>query len=314
MRTKLLSIVLMILLLSSYFNLSKQTLMASTYMVGTMSLESDAVIVAWSLPSLISERSTQTATWCVNAAYTASRWSRRAIGTLTWSSAGTVSYLPTPTNRLRVNYANGRTIDFEITTLQGYFNEGPDEFLKNNYQLSCRGIEKDQTDLTMNVTRTNRTTASTATGTIVYAGSTYQVNVQEESNTFFDSDSGGAEYRTNTIQQGTVIGSDFELTINENLSFQLMSYQGESASHSYRSTNNQWRVAGQRYAFENGVFARSYTNGRPAHLDTEWQATGVIRRNNQRWSVLSSRESNSFFEVWATLPNGSIQLVAIRIV
>jgi hypothetical protein len=299
------------LFLSLPINMAGQPLLARRSAAVATSPESEAIVAAWSLPSLINEQSTQMITWCVQAAFEVSQWSRTLTGTLTWSSAGAVTYRPMPRDRLRVNYANGRTVDFVISEIQGYPNEGPDELLNRDYRISCRAFEKGMADLTMHATRTGRVTGVATIGSVVFAGISYGVNAQIKRDTYFESSSGGAEYRNETVLQGSITGSSFDLTLDDKFLFQLVSFEGRSASGSRRITNSQWRLATQRYAFEKGIFARSDTNGRPAHVNTEWGVAGGIQRNNQRWGALTSRLNGNFFEVWATLPNGEIKLAAI---
>lgn len=276
--------------------------------------ESDALVAAWLLPETIDQRSGQAVTWCVQAAFAVSNWSRTLTGTLNWGSNGASGYRATPRDRLRVNYSDGRSLDYIISDIQGYPNEGPDAFLKNDYKINCRVIEKAAaTDLTVNVTQSGGATRTATTGSMMIGSTPYRMDAQISRTTYFDSSSGSAEYNNETVLQGSVRSSDFNLLMDETSSFVLMSYDGETASHLNRTSNSQWSVAGKNYGFVNASFHRSDKNGRPAHMDTEWGADGDIRRNNQRWGTLASQVNGRSFEVWGVFADGSLVLESIRI-
>ena len=61
-----------------------------------------------------------------------------------------------------------------------------------------------------------------------------------------------------------------------NLIVHLISVDGKSASVNRRTTNSEWNSAGKRYRFTDAALSQSYTKGRPANVDFQWQAIGKI--------------------------------------
>lgn len=218
---------------------------------------------------------------CVDGVILASRLGAGGLqkvttGTVTISDSGTAQYNPSPNDQLHITLANGTQTYCIITTINGNIAQDADTFFTNNHELV--------------------TQLSTNLGGLAYDIAYFS---QQSGETSF----GGFEYRSTTSTQGTVIGSGYELTVNEATEFEIVGFEGETVSASRITFNNSWNIGGENFQLQNGEIKRSFRDGFPSNTDTYWGARGQLLRNNQPYGQLILNNDGTFLKVIMQLPD-----------
>lgn len=273
--------------------------------------ESDHLIVAWQLPLLIAASSSQAIDQCVRQAFAVSRWNTRLTGTLSYATDPDGSYTATPRDRLRVIYENSAEAEFWFQRIEGNTGAGPDEFFNGAYRMECRAASSPDADLHLAVSRNGSAVTTAASGSLLFAGITYAIEVEATSDIYFESSFGGSEYRNRTAVTGQASADDFSYTFDENLFYHSVGFEGESASQNQRSLNGQWRVGRTGFTLTDGWLTQSFKDGKPSRMDTEWRTAGTVQRANRLWGQLGGQLDRDYFHVQAQLSNSSITLQSI---
>ncbi|HRJ40905.1 MAG: CHAT domain-containing protein [Caldilineaceae bacterium] len=273
--------------------------------------QTDDLIVAWHLPLLIASSGSQAIDQCVRMAFAVNRWNTTLTGTLSYSASQTETYDPSPRDRLRVIYADGSRAEFRFSKIQGYVDMGADEFLSNDYQLDCQATAGSTADLRVVANRTGSIVSVTSSGSLSFAETVYDIDVESSSDIYFESSFGGSEYRSKTTLAGEATSSGFALEFDESLFYHQVTFEGESAALNQRTTNSQWQGQGSRYTLQKGWLTQSYKDGKPSRLQSEWRASGTLQRDNRAWGDISGQLTDNYFHAQATVGGQTINLQSI---
>lgn len=255
----------------------------------------------------------------VNAVFLASQTANTGqpitTGTLDIIDPSTVTYNAEPLDRLVVNLADGRTFTEYVTTMTGSNTSTLDSFLSNAHQLDVRivtsplGAAPDpnvdvppNADIQLTSNLENGETTIVLNGQMESAGGPVTVNLTSVGTRYFESSFGGTEDRSNSTLVGTVVGANFDITVDEAYANTRVVFEGESASTADADIRNAWTVQDISYAIQNGVIRRSFRDGfvNENELSTRWQATGDLLRNGQAVGALQMNIGSEFVDVVVT--------------
>lgn len=273
--------------------------------------QTDDLIVAWHLPLLIASNGSQAIDQCVRMAFAVNPFNPSLTGTLSYSASQAETYDPSPQDRLRVVYADGGAIEFRFFTIQGYADAGADEFLNSDYQLDCRATAASISDLRVVANRTGSIVSVASSGSLSFAETVYEIDVETTSDIYFESSFGGSEYRSSTTLAGEATSNGFALQFDESLFYHLVTSGSDSASLNQRTTNSQWQSQGSRYTLQKGWLTQSYKDGKPSRLQSEWRTSGTLQRDNRAWGDIKGELTDDYFHVQATVAGQTVNLQSI---
>ncbi|MEZ4639946.1 MAG: hypothetical protein R2873_22610 [Caldilineaceae bacterium] len=214
-------------------------------------------------------------------------------GTVTIVDANNATYDPTPTDRLRINFPDGRFLEEVVTEIAGG-GSSAGSFFNNNHRLNVRVITGPavqapdpslplplNTDVQIFSAMGNGQTQLTVAGVTEQDGVAYTLDLTSAGTFYFDSSFGGLETRSNFTVAGTVTGGALALTVDERYINQRVVVDGDSASLADTEIRNQWTYNGANFQVVDGLIRRSFRNGyvNENELDSRWTAQGAILRN-----------------------------------
>lgn len=201
-------------------------------------------------------------------------------GTLTQDAGNPQSfnYSAEPGDRLRVVFADGSSLEYQFSALDGNFNAPTvDEFLRQPHGLAYRLLTSDGSDLAIALARDAGAYRNTMAGTLVSGGVAYSLDLEAVGSYFASAESNASEYQTEDRVQGAVSADGFSATVDESSSFRLVVVEN-GVEVSKRTIDNVWTVGADQYALSGGFIKRNFINGKPAEFDL-WAAEGTLSRN-----------------------------------
>lgn len=232
-------------------------------------------------------------------------------GTVTQNSSGQFGYSPEPTDRLRVVFNDGLTLEYTFTVLQGDFSQ-PDgvRFLRKDHAVSYRLVTSEGTDVEVDLSRSGGDYQNTVRGTIVDAGVSYAVDTQTQGSVLSDFGSGSVRFESEEGTTGTITGAGFSATLDETFSYKLVLV--DKAAEDVRHTfNNTWTIGANQFELANATIFRVFSDGRPVEFDS-WLASGVLVRNGQNVGGLSQEQTATSIDTVLTADGEKIILFSDR--
>ncbi|MCB0061143.1 MAG: hypothetical protein KDE19_03475 [Caldilineaceae bacterium] len=261
------------------------------------------------------------------ASQTANTGGTVTTGTLTVVGPNQFTYAATPTDRLHLILADGRTMDLYVTTLTGTNGSSPDAYLNNTHHFAARivtGAPGDapdpnvtlppNADIDLVSTLANGITGLTVNGTLDFAGTPHTANLTADGSVFFDSSGGSIHTISTYTVTGTIDGDALGLTVAERYRNERIADSRVSVSTADTRINNTWSYAGQRYALQNGLIRRSFQDGyvNESEIDSYWHASGTLLQNNQAIGGLGLSLNALYMEVVLTANGETLLLQRFR--
>jgi hypothetical protein len=204
-------------------------------------------------------------------------------GTLT-QTAGGFLYSANPGDRMVVVFSNQRRIELFITALEGDLSQGSAGFFDGDHRFTVRVVVTDEMDAVFESVQQGGQRRIGIEGAITVEGVSYRIDAQAAGTTFFENDSTGSNFRSQTRTTGTITAEGFALDIDEEWSYEMVTTSGSrggSASAATRQLGNVLRLGDETYTWEGVSVQFSYRDGKPSQLDTYWQAQGVVLRDGR---------------------------------
>ncbi len=231
-------------------------------------------------------------------------------GTLT-QTGNTFTYSATPTDRLRVVFTNGSTMEFIISAMNGDFSGDEDWFLQNDHQFVLQVIIPGSMDVQISTVFSGGSLQNTLNGTMTIEGVTYQANITEAGTVQFSINGSLAMFDRIEALTGSITGPDFSMTVN-NHHWYYSIYNANDTSFAVNRTrdyNSTWNIGGVNYGAQNIRIKTALLNGWANDLNY-WEAYGTIVENGVvigqvDWGI---NPSNNMAEVWIDYANERVVL------
>jgi hypothetical protein len=230
-------------------------------------------------------------------------------GTLTQVAANSThfTYSASPSDKLLVKFANGNSLEFVITTMNGDFSNDAQTFLQNDHHFAFSIVIVDNMNLQISSLQSGGAIQASVKGQVLYEGVNYSVDMVEQGTYTSTVDVGSAEYERTKQTTGNITANDFALTINESYRYKSI-YVDNFVENVDRQINNTWTQGGNSYAFTNVRIRKAFFNAKPSELDSYWIAQGVLTENGQQIGQIGASVENLKLQIWLQLPNEKVIL------
>ena len=236
-------------------------------------------------------------------------------GTLTQVGAS-YTYAPEPTDRLVVVLLDGRRFELTVSQAQGDFSQGSSGFFAADHQYAVRVVLGDELDINLSSSQSAGTRQIGVQGAWATGGVVYTVNGSISGTTYFQNDSAGSQFNTQTQTTGSITTPGFSTQLNESWTYEMVTSTGSgggSASAATRSLANVVELAGHTYTWDNVSVQFSYKNGKPSQLVDYWQASGQVLKDGQafgtyRKDVQPLGQDTGYIKFVLDTPEGAIEL------
>jgi hypothetical protein len=211
-------------------------------------------------------------------------------GTITQNSSGQFSYASQPTDRLRVVFNDGLTLEYTFTALEGDFSQPDGErFLRKDHRVSYQLVSSDGTDVEVSLNRLSGDYQNTVNGVVVDDSVSYDIDTQTQGSVLSDFGPGSVSFESEEQTSGTITSTEFSATIDETFSYKLVlvTQAAEDVRHTF---NNTWTIGADTFELANATVFRVFSDGRPIEFDS-WVANGVLVRNGQSIGGLSQEQN-----------------------
>lgn len=227
----------------------------------------------------------------------------RTFGTLTQDQAGQYAYQPTPTDRLVVRLANGRELEFVVTTMQGDVAAGGVEFFRGEHALGLT-IRGTDVDLAVEHVERGRQSQGRVRGSVVFAGATFALDLTLAGASFYDRGFGSIHYELDERVTGTVTGTDLAATVDDTTHFVIISDSRSAVSQSSRRFSGVWQIGTATYELRDAAINRAFRGGIPNELNSAWSVRGTLLRDGQPVGTLQFGQRDLAVRVWLELGGG----------
>ena len=206
-------------------------------------------------------------------------------GTIT-QTTNSFNYAPTPADSLKVEFANGETMEYIFEILEGDLEAASAEtFLQKPHRLQYRVVYSSGSDLSISSVMTSSQYQVTLSGSIVFEGIRFTVSFVTQGSTFFES-SPGVQHKTSGQTRGSVNSENFSATIDESEDYSFIFVQNSVIQYE-RIINNSWTVGNEQYALTGGRIYRGFQNAKPSSTEAE----GILTRNGVAIGGLAVEDS-----------------------
>lgn len=201
------------------------------------------------------------------------------FGTITEVGDGTYTYTDDVTDVLRVIFANGVRLEFNIQNLNGDFSQ-PDgqRFLRKDHVVDYLLKSSTGIDATIALHRQGGAYTNTITGTLT-DGIVYSVGTKTEGEVTRDIDPPGVNYESRERNTGTITSDGFSVTLDESFRYHVVIFDN-SIEDVERTIANSWSIGGNQFELLNGRVFRTFKNGFAAELDS-WNASGRLMKSGE---------------------------------
>ncbi|MEW5847569.1 MAG: hypothetical protein AB2A00_02105 [Myxococcota bacterium] len=239
----------------------------------------------------------------VDAVYTASILGAQGqailtTGTITQDGNGQLSYSSSPSDRLRVVYSAGATVEYFISQIDGNFALDSSAFLTEDHALNFRYVNSGVADLQVVASRSGSTQQGSMNGTLVIESVSHTVSCSRQGTVTSQVDSGFARTDSNETVTGTITAADFSMTVNEQRVSAFQVYNGQSVNDISRTIDDAWTTQGIPYTLSGGLIQKSFVDGVAAQLDSYWRAEGPLTRDGVPVGGLGWGQDGLAIQVW----------------
>lgn len=211
-------------------------------------------------------------------------------GTITQNGSGQFSYAAEPTDRLRVVFSDGLTLEYTFTVLQGDFSQPDGErFLREDHRAEYRLTTSTGTDVQVILNSVNNQYVKSVAGQVVDEGITYTVNTTTQGQIISEFGGGSVRFESEEQTTGTIESDSFSVTLDESFRFVFVAVD-DAIQQSRKTMNNVWTIGGDRFELADAVIFRVFRDRFPTAL-TDWVATGQLTRNGQVIGGLSQEQT-----------------------
>lgn len=228
---------------------------------------------------------------------------------------GSWEYVEAPADRLRVELLNGRVYELFVERLEGDFSGNGASLLSGDHAVRMRIAREGELDLTLESVQSRPDSASltrnrlnASRGRAWNGAAVYYVDLRSLGTSFFENSAvSGTELRDRFHLSGTVAGTGIMATIDEDWDYNLVQSEGVVVTSTVRRMNNAWEQSGTRFALRDAITRIAFRDGRPNELDTFWNATGELLRDDVPYGRLALLPE-SRIRIVAETPVGRIEL------
>ncbi|MDI6804790.1 MAG: T9SS type A sorting domain-containing protein [Bacteroidota bacterium] len=233
-------------------------------------------------------------------------WLTRSLNSNVLTLTGTITqstsnydvwlYSSTPTNQLRVVYANGFTEVFIFSSVDGYFGSSW-ESLSRSHNMNYRVTVTNFTDIQVQSQSIPNPPGTGAVnfqrqfnGYVIDAGTTWTFNINHTGRDSAVVDYNWAHKKYSELVTGTSSTSSMSFTINESYFTELIYYNNVYTQQKRITNNSSVSVGGVTYKYQNAYvnwigqtqFADSANAGRfnVAIEQDKWYASGTLLKND----------------------------------
>ncbi|MCB9654501.1 MAG: hypothetical protein H6729_10280 [Deltaproteobacteria bacterium] len=206
------------------------------------------------------------------------------VGTLVESSTS-LTYQPEPSNALVVKRANGVTMTFHVYAADGSSVE-PAEFFDHDHVLDLDARVDGSIDVRASSARRGRYLDLRITGSVVLEGATVGVALLKSTDTQFESDSTGQDYKSEGTISGEIFTDAWRLQVDESSGFQLVSVtsERETSTSSVRNIRSRLVTPSDTFTYADVVIKKAFHNGDPVD-ESFWVCSGQLLRNGAPYGV-----------------------------
>lgn len=208
------------------------------------------------------------------------------------------SYSEEPSDRLRVEFANGGAIEFVVEALEGDLSGDLFNFHSRPHDFRFQASTPDVGSIRYAFQRT-KTGAYTSAYTITMKGKgriqeqTGSVDIKITGSGYSEGDGSGVESRDEYLVEGRIRLPGLDMQVKERHNVQSVYARGTNgASTSTRVMDDTWTLDGVEYRMT-GSIHRSFQRGNiPIDVESVWRADGQLLRNGKKYGILGIGQEN----------------------
>ncbi len=229
-------------------------------------------------------------------------------GTLTQTAVNSdnFTYSASPNDKLVVKFANGTTVSFLVTKMDGDFSSNSENFIQQPHEFQITMQISDGTDIEIYSYQNNGQKLGSLKGAVVYENKTWQVDIDLQGSYSFDVGS-GSSYENEEQISGTLSSTDFSMTMNEYYHYQSI-YVDNFVENVERRSNSTWVQNNTTYALKDVVIRKAFFNSKPSELDSYWIVQGSLLENNVQIGQIIAGTETGYLKIWMQLADENVLL------
>lgn len=226
------------------------------------------------------------------------------------------TYSASPDDRLRIELADGKVVEFTIRALEGDTSGDIDAFLRGGHRLRYEVVSDADGTLAFSSRRENKmnhgASEASLSGTVKRKNVEYKVSLELKGAHYSESDQSGVESSDEIAMKGTAESKGFTMKISETRKVTAVSAKGTLAQVLTKSQESGWTLDGSEYALA-GTIVKMFKENRPSTSE-QWKAEGTLTCDGKKIGRYRLHDNQQDFtqgakiKIFLDLPDEKIEL------